>query len=376
MISAGEASGDRLGAGLARALRAVEPDIELIGMGGPQMAAAGVRLLQDSHEVAVVGITEVLARLPQIWRAMGRLERALDEHRPDVLVPIDFPDFNLRLSQRAKRRKIPVVYFVSPQVWAWRSGRVKTIRERVDEMLVLFKFESIFYRDADLPVTWVGHPFAEPLPQWASQQSLRERYQFAPDDEIVALMPGSRAGEIGRLLPILLGAAERLREKRPKLKFLMPLAAHAPIEMMREQVAVSAVPDIEMIEGRFPEILSICSAGIVASGTASLECAAQVGLPIVVVYRIQPLTYAIGKRMIQVDHIALPNLVMGRRVVPELVQDDCNPQRIAIEVERYLEDPDHAEKTRGELAKVRARLGEPGIYGRAAERVLARAKSS
>ena len=339
-------------------------------MGGPQMRDAGVRLVQDSAEVSVVGIWEVLARLPQIRRAMHRLERVLEDERPDLLVPIDFPDFNLRLAARAGRSNIGVVYFVSPQVWAWRPRRVHQIRRLVREMLVLFDFEREFYRDADVPVTWVGHPLAEAPPDTSDLADLRRRIGLQPDSTAVALLPGSRAGEIKRHMPVLLGAAALLRRERPALEFLVPLAPSAPGCVVRDTIRDSGLERIHVHAGDFPGVLRVCTAGAVASGTASLD-AAMVGLPMVVIYRMSPITYWIGKRLIQVDHIAMPNLIAGKGIVPELLQDECNAARIAAELDRYLGDPSHAESVRNALQAVSRKLGDPGVYARAAERVLA-----
>ncbi len=339
-------------------------------MGGPQMRDAGVRLVQDSAEVSVVGIWEVLARLPQIRRAMHRLERVLEDERPDLLVPIDFPDFNLRLAARAGRSNIGVVYFVSPQVWAWRPRRVHQIRRLVREMLVLFDFEREFYRNADVPVTWVGHPLAEAPPDTSDLADLRRRIGLQPDSTAVALLPGSRASEIKRHMPVLLGAAALLRRERPALEFLVPLAPSAPGCVVRDTIRDSGLERIHVHAGDFPGVLRFCTAGAVASGTASLD-AAMVGLPMVVIYRMSPITYWIGKRLIQVDHIAMPNLIAGKGIVPELLQDECNAARIAAELDRYLGDPSHAESVRNALQAVSRKLGDPGVYARAAERVLA-----
>jgi lipid-A-disaccharide synthase len=370
MISAGEASGDRLGAGLAAALRKQDPTIDLVGMGGPQMRDAGVRLVQDSAEVSVVGISEVLSRLPQISRAMKRLEHLIDEERPDLLVPIDFPDFNLRLAARAGRRDVGVVYFVSPQVWAWRPRRVHRIRRLVREMLVLFDFERAFYDAADVPVTWVGHPLADGPLGGADPAQLRQRVGLQAESTVVALLPGSRAGEIDRHMPVLLEVAGRLRRERPGLEFLVPLAPSAPERALHDLIEDSGLQGIHVHAGDFPDVLRCCAAGAVASGTASLE-AATVGLPMVVIYRMNPMSHWIGKRMIQVDHVAMPNLIAGRRLVPELLQDACNPSRIAAELERYLSDPTHTQAVREGLGTVLRKLGEPGVFERAAERVRA-----
>jgi lipid-A-disaccharide synthase len=370
VLSAGEASGDRLGAGLARALRSRSPGIELLGMGGPQMAEAGVRLVQDAAEVAVVGIQEVLAHLPAIRRAMRSLETILTDERPDLLVPIDFPDFNLRLAARARRAGVGVVYFVSPQIWAWRRGRVHRIRRLVRRMLVLFPFETEFYEQAGVPVTFVGHPLAEGGTQNRSRQELCAAAGLDPDREAIALVPGSRRSEVERLLPPMLEAARRVRRQRPETQALVTLAPGLPREWFARQVARANVDDVRVHSGDFPEILSTCAAGAVASGTASLE-AAVTGLPMVVVYRMGRVSHAIGRALVRLPHIAMPNLVAGRGVVPELVQHECTPERIAEELLRYLTEPERADDVRSSLSEIRGRLGGPGVYERAAEQILA-----
>ena len=374
MLSAGEASGDRLGAGLARALRRLRPDVELFGMGGEQMAGAGVDIVQDAAEVAVVGFFEVLSHLPALRAAKRKLEASLDRRRPDLLVPIDYPDFNFILAGQARRRDVPVVYFVSPQIWAWRRGRVKKVRRLMRRMLVLFPFEVAFYREAGVPVTFVGNPVIERDVSERSSEELRKRAGFEAETTVVGLLPGSRRGEVERLLPEMLGAAIRLNASRPGLEFLIPLAPGLRREVVERHVERSEVPNVRLHSVDFPEILRICAAGVVASGTASLE-GAIVGLPMIVVYRIGTLSYWISRALVRVDHIAMPNLVAGRRVVPELVQSACTPERIATGLLRYLDDPGLAEQVRGELAEVRRRLGEPGVFDRAAEAVLAELKS-
>jgi lipid-A-disaccharide synthase len=375
MLSAGEASGDRLGAGLAQALLERRPELELVGMGGPLMREAGVRLLQDASEVAVVGIFEVLARLPTIRRAMGRLERALRHEAPDLLVPVDFPDFNLRLAARARRVAVPVVYFVSPQVWAWRRGRVRRIRELVSRMLVLFPFEMAFYEEAGVPVTFVGHPLVEALGQPRDRERLRARTGLAPERPVVALMPGSRPGEVGQLLPPMLDAASRIHNERPEVQFLLPLASGIDADRIQDALRQRGQEEILVHRGEFPQILAVCQAGVVASGTASLEAALE-GLPIVVVYRVNTLTYWLGRALVDLEDVALPNLIAGRRVVPELIQRDCKPERISREVLAYLAEPERAGETRAALLALRERLGGPGAIGRAADAVLATLDSS
>ena len=369
MISAGEPSGDRLAAGLARALRELEPQVELLGMGGERLQEAGVRIVQPMSEISVVGIVEVLRHLPSLRRAMGRLQRALRDERPDLLVPVDFPDFHLRLAARAGRLGVPVVYFVSPQLWAWRPGRVHRIRRLVRRMLVLFEFETELYESAGVPVTFVGHPLAETGPSELPKEELCRKAGLQPRRAVVALLPGSRRGEIGRMLPILLDAAERLRRTHPDVQFLIPQAPDVPREVLAGPVESSGLRHVAIHSGDFPEVLSICGAGAVTAGTASLE-AATVGLPGVVVYRMNPLTYRLARALARVEHAALPNLIAGKEVIPELIQADCRPERIAEMLAVYLDDPASTARIRARLREVRHRLGEPGVYERAARAVL------
>jgi lipid-A-disaccharide synthase len=370
LLSAGEASGDRLGAGLARAILRRRPDAELLGMGGDEMAAAGVRLVQHASEVAVMGLFEVLTHLPVLRGALARLERCLSEERPDLVVPIDFPDFNLRLAERAHRVRGPVVYFVSPQIWAWRRRRVLRIKRLVGRMLVLFPFETEFYENEGVPVTFVGHPAADRATAVHDGDALLRRAGLDPARDVVALVPGSREIEVARILPTLLRSAGIVRARRSDVQFLVPLAGTLSRPVVEARIRSSGLPDTVVHGADFPEVLGACQAGAVTSGTASLE-AALVGLPMVVVYRMRWPSYLLARTLVRVDHAALPNLVAGRRIVPELIQHELRPETVADHLIGYLESPDRAAAVRKELADVRRRLGEPGAFDRAAEAVLA-----
>lgn len=372
MITAGEASGDLLGAGLANAIQAIAPDAELFGMGGDAMSAAGVRLVQDSRTISVVGIVEVLAHLSDIRAAMARLKAVIDEEKPDILVPVDFPDFNLRLASYAHSRGVRVVYFVSPQVWAWRKRRVHKIRKIVDHMLVLFPFEERFYREAGVPVTFVGHPVVERVPAQGGTEvleSVLENAGLDPARPTVALAPGSRKSEVGRILPPLLETAGLLHRKRPELQFLLSRAPGIEPAWLASRMDGAAGVDLAVHCGDFPELLRGCQAGVVASGTACLE-AAMTGLPMVVVYRMNRLSYFLGRMLVQVDHVAMPNLIAGHRVLAELVQGECRPDRIAEELSLLLDSPERAAGVRAALLGIRDQLQGRGAYPRAAEAVL------
>ena len=333
------------------------------------MRAAGVEIVQDASEVAVVGFVEVLKHLPQLLRAMRRVRNVIDT-RPALVVPIDYPGFNIRLCKHAKRARSPVVWFVSPQVWAWRKGRLKELQHLVHRMLVLFPFEVAVYERVGIPVDFVGHPIAEPRVAGPTREELCAATGLSPDARLVALMPGSRRSEVERLLADMLGAAQRIAAKRPDVQFLLPVASGLDPGWVQQRVAEGA-PGLTVgyTAGPFPQVLEHCVAGVVASGTASLE-AASVGLPLVVVYRVTPLSFAIAKRVVDLEHVALPNLIAQERVVPELLQHDCHPESIAAELARYLDDEPHRLAVRDRLLAVRETLGEPGLYRRAAESIL------
>ncbi|HUC43917.1 MAG TPA: lipid-A-disaccharide synthase [Candidatus Sulfotelmatobacter sp.] len=368
-LSAGEASGDRLGAGLARALSAACPGIELSGMGGDEMAEAGVRLVQHAREVAVVGIVEVARHLPTIRNAMARMRALLEDERPDLFVPIDYPDFNLRLAAQACAAGVPVVYYVSPQVWAWRRGRVRTIRDLVRRVLVLFPFETAFYERERVPATFVGHPAAAARAR-ADRAEVRRAAGLDPARPLVALLPGSRRGEVGRLLPILGRAGRVLAASHSQAQFVIPKARTLPPGLV-ETIAAREAPSGTVVLGDlYPEILEAADCGAVASGTATLD-AALAGMPLVAVYRMQPLSYLVARALVDVAHVALPNLVAGRRIVPELVQGDCTPEGIARELAAYLADGGVAAAVRAALGAVREGLHGDGAYERAAAAVLA-----
>jgi len=370
LLSAGEASGDRLGAGLARAILRHRPDAELLGMGGDEMAAAGVRLVQHASEVAVMGLFEVLTHLPALRRAMARLERCFSEARPDLVVPIDFPDFNLRLAERAHRTRVPIVYYVSPQIWAWRKRRVLRIKRLVRRMLVLFPFETGFYESEGVPVTFVGHPAAERATRAHDRGALLRGAGLDPAREVVALVPGSRGIEVERILPTLLRSARLVQARRGDVQFVVPLAATVRRDSVEARVRSAGLSDTVVHGADFPEILGACQAGAVTSGTASLE-AALAGLPMVVVYRVRWPSYLLARALVRVEHAALPNLVAGRRIVPELIQHELRPETVAGHLLGYLESPDRTLAVRKDLADVLRRLGEPGAFDRAADAVLA-----
>ncbi|QDE84347.1 lipid-A-disaccharide synthase [Myxococcus xanthus] len=368
LVVAGEASGDTHAAELVAALRARRPDLTFFGMGGARLAAQGVELLFDAREVSVMGITEVLPRIPRILQILKGLAEAAAERRPDVAILVDIPDFNLRLAKKLKALGIPVAYYVSPMIWAWRRGRVRTIKRLVDRMLCILPFEEDFYREAGVSARYVGSPVVEQVPSPDTATAFRERLGLAKDAPTLALLPGSRMGEIRRLLPDMVGAAKRLSAERPGLQVVVPVAPTIDREEITSRFEGSGVTPI-LVEGRAPEVVGASDAAVVASGTAVLE-AGLMQRPLVVVYRVSLITYWVGRLMLKVAFVSLINLLAGRRVVPELLQGEMTPERIAEEVRRvWIPGAPREEMLQG-LAEMRGRLGETGAATRAAESVL------
>ncbi|MFY0521728.1 lipid-A-disaccharide synthase [Archangium gephyra] len=368
LVVAGEASGDAHASELVAALKAQRPDLSFFGMGGSRLAAQGVELLYGAHEVNVMGITEVLPKIPRILQVMGGLAQAAAERRPVCAILVDIPDFNLRLAARLKKLGIPVAYYVSPMIWAWRRGRVKTIAKLVDRMLCILPFEEDFYREAGVSARYVGSPVVEQVPAPASAASFRQKLGLPVETPTLALLPGSRMSEIRRILPSMVGAAKQLVAERPGLQVVVPVAPTIPREEILSRFEGSGVQPV-LVEGRAPEVVGASDAAIVASGTAALE-AGLMQRPLVVVYRVSLVTYLVGRMMLKVAHVALVNLLAGRRVVPELLQGDMTPERIAGEIRRLWVPGTPREEMLQGLEEVRTRLGQHGAAARAAEAVL------
>jgi lipid-A-disaccharide synthase len=368
MIVAGEASGDLHGAGLVREALRLDPTLSFFGIGGPRMREAGVETLVDSSEMAVVGIVEVLAHIGVISRAFMTLRQVIVSNPPDLLILIDYPDFNMLLARVARRHGVKVLYYISPQVWAWRTGRVKTIGRLVDRMAVVFPFEVPFYERAGVPVSFVGHPLADRVRPTMGRDEALASFGLDPGRRVVGLFPGSRRGEIAKLFPVILESAQQLRERYPDIQFILPLASSLTDGDIAPLLAASGL-DVTVTQDRVYDVMQVCDAIITVSGTVTLEIALM-GVPMVIIYKVSPLTYQVGKRLIRVDHIGICNIVAGERVVPELIQDDASADRIAAEIGRYLDDPAYAEKTRAGLAMVKEKLGTGGCSERVAGIVL------
>ncbi|MFZ3154622.1 lipid-A-disaccharide synthase [Pseudomonas sp.] len=326
-LVAGEASGDILGAGLMQALKAQYPQIEFIGVGGPLMQAQGLSSYFSMERLSVMGLVEVLGRLPELLARRKRLIQTLIAEKPDVFIGIDAPDFNLTLELRLRQAGIKTVHYVSPSVWAWRQKRVLKIRQACDLMLTLFPFEAQFYQDHQVPVRFVGHPLADTIAPQADRAAAREALNLAQDQPVVALLPGSRGGEVARLGSLFLDAAVRLRTLRPGLQFVLPCSSPERRAQL-EQMLVGRDLPLTLLNGRSHEALAACDAVLIASGTATLEALLH-KRPMVVAYKVAPLTYRILKRLVTSAYISLPNLLAERLLVPEMIQDAATPEALA-----------------------------------------------
>jgi lipid-A-disaccharide synthase len=364
MIVAGEASGDLYGAKLATELRTLAPGTRFYGMGGDCMREAGVETQVDANEMAVMGLVEVVGHLPVIIKNFNILKQQLLTARPQLLILIDYPDFNLRLAKIAKKAGIKVLYFISPQVWAWRRGRVKGIGRVIDMMAVLFPFEVPFYRDAGIPVSFVGHPLLDMVRPSMGQTEALHSFGLDASRRTVGLFPGSRKGELAKLLPDILGAAKLLKERFPEMQFLLPLASSLRHEDIAPQLESSGV-DVKVISGRNHDVMVACDAAISVSGTVTMELA-LVGTPMVIIYRVSPFTYEVGKRVIKVPHIGICNIVAGKGVARELIQHEVTPEAMADEIGRILTSDAYARRMRRDFAEVRVKLGSGGALRRLA----------
>ncbi|MGB9671133.1 MAG: lipid-A-disaccharide synthase [Halothiobacillaceae bacterium] len=365
MFSAGEASGDKHAAAVFRAMRERIPNLHAIGMGGAAMREAGVELTVDSSGLGVVGLGEVIRHYGAIKGALRTMQQAVCEQQPDLLICVDYKEFNLKLARHAKACGIKVLFYVSPQVWAWRPGRVKKYGAAIDMMAVIFPFETAFYEAHGIPVRYVGHPLAGRVHPSAPREVLMREFGLSAQHPVVGLLPGSRKAEIQRLLPVMLESAARLAADRSEVQFILPRAASIPEDLLRPHLD-SAHVTVKVVPERSYDVLACCDAAMVASGTATLEVALM-GVPMAILYKVNPLTYAMLKPLILIPDIGLANIVAGRRIVPEFVQGDAKPAAVAAEIGHMLDDADYARRIRKDLAEVKERLGPGGGVERMAE---------
>jgi lipid-A-disaccharide synthase len=364
LISCGEPSGDLYAGALARELRARVPGVEITGLGGPHLAAAGASLTADFSGMTVTGLTEVLHVLPHAYATYRKLVEEARVRRPDVFVAIDFPDFNFRLMRSLKQLGIPVVYYISPQLWAWRAGRMKTMQALVDKILVIFPFERAIYDQAGVPADFVGHPLVDLAKAAQPREAFLRELGLDPGAPTVAVLPGSRPNELHRIAPTMAAALPLIAARVPAVQFVVAAAPGLPDHLF---APFQGAPVI--VRDRTDDVLAASDVVITASGTATVQAALH-ERPMVVVYRLSPLSYRLGRRFVRVDMYAMANLVAGRRIVPELIQDDFTAPRVAGETISLLTDAERHRATRDALREVRRKLGETGASGRAADAIL------
>jgi lipid-A-disaccharide synthase len=366
LLSCGEPSGDLYAGALTRELRALSPGISVAGLGGPEFAGAGGQLIADYRGIAVTGLTEALPKFPKSLATLRQLVADARRERPDALVVIDFPDFNFRLMRRIHKMGVPIVYYISPQIWAWRAGRIKTIRDVAARVLVIFPFEEKIYQEAGVPVEFVGHPLVDLAVSVAPRAELLRRLGFDASLPVVALLPGSRTNEVKRILGDLIAAAAQIRSRVPGAQFVVARAPHLDDELF---TVAKSLPGCAVVEGQTDVALVAADVALTASGTATVQAALH-DTPMVIVYRLSPLTYRLGRPLVKVDTYGMVNLIAGERVMPELIQDAFTPGAVADEAVSILTDRARALRMREGLARVRERLGGAGASRRAAEAIL------
>ncbi len=365
LIVAGETSGDLHGAYLVKEALSLDPNLRFYGVGGEHLRSAGADVIFDSSEVAVVGIIEVFSKLRSIFRVFRWLKRSLVLDKPALAILIDFPDFNLRLAKEAHKRNIPVFYYISPQVWAWRGGRIKKIAKLVHKLLVILPFEVPFYRQRGIDCEFVGHPLIDIVKPHLSKEQASEIFRLDKDKRTIGLLPGSRREEVQKLLPLLLKSAHILLRDFPNLQFIMPIAPAINRYEIEEYLGHLNV-DIRLANNHIYDVLNVCDLIITASGTATLE-AAIMNTPMIIVYKVSLLSYLVGWLLVKVKNIGLVNLIAERRIVPELIQGQASPINIFNETSKMLKNPHLLSTIKGDLKNVREKLGNPGASQRAAQ---------
>ena len=361
-ISAGEASGDLLGAALATSLQRKNPLLQLTGMGGARMTQSGVDIKFDANKLSVVGLIEVLAHLPVILKTLRNIKRYLKNAKPDLIVLIDFPDTHLRIAKTAKQLGIPVLYYVSPQIWAWRASRIKQIKKNIDHIAILFAFEEKIYQDAGVPVTFVGHHLRDSVKPSMTKEVAFRFFGLNTNQPIVALLPGSRSGEIKRHLPLLIASAKLIQQKMPDIQFMLPLAAHLDETSIKAQLP----KHIRLIKHHLYDLLQITNAAVAVSGTITLEIGLM-QVPLCIVYRLNTLTYWVIKCLAKVSRIGLCNIVAEKVIAKEFVQRKATVENIAAETLKLLSDTAYSEQMKKDFMDLKESLGQ----GKASEQVAA-----
>ena len=368
MICAGEASGDLHGASVASDLKNLEPQIELLGMGGSHMRSAGVDIVYDIADIGVMGFVEILRNLPRFFRLREYLSRVMEERRPDVILLIDYGGFNMALASVAKKKNIPVVYYICPKAWVWGKWRAKAIAGWVNKVAAIFPFEAEIYRQAGASVEFVGHPLLDIVQSTMDRQEAYRYFGADPQRPLLLLLPGSRYQEVESLLELMLASARKVQEQIPDCQFFLPVAPTIPLERIESVVKASGVSVVFTRNSTY-NLMQIADCAIAASGTVTLE-AALMELPSVIVYRVKTATYWLIRLVANVSHVGLPNIVSGRRILPELIQDEATSANVSQAALRLLQDPAVRQQARSDIKQVRINLGQPGAVMRVAKIVL------
>ncbi|MBF0102943.1 MAG: lipid-A-disaccharide synthase [Desulfobacterales bacterium] len=366
MIICGEASGDLHGANLVHAMRQLDHSLQFYGIGGNRLHSAGVNIIYDARLLSVVGIWEVVSKLPVILKGLRTAKRFIQHHKPDLLILIDYPEFNLNVAKFAKKYHVPVLYYISPQIWAWRSERINIIKARVNHMAVILPFEAQFYEAHQVPVTFVGNPLLDKPESEKKQTIATAKFFKHPDTTFIGLFPGSRESEIYRHLSVMIEAANRISEQIQNVRFVVPVAPFLNKEIVKKTIkglCKKAIIDITTFS--VDKVLPYCSLVIAASGTVTLECAIA-GIPMGIIYKMSPISYAIGKKLIRVNHVSLVNLIANERIVPEFIQHEANPETIANWVCHHLRDDNALKQIKINLKQLQEKLGQPGASLRTA----------
>ncbi|WP_040572805.1 lipid-A-disaccharide synthase [Methylovulum miyakonense] len=368
MFSAGESSGDQHAANLFLELKKQLPDLQGIGMGGTKMAEAGVDIRYDSAAIAVIGVVEVIKHYGEIRRALALMQNLIASERPDLLVCVDYKEFNFKLAKFAKQQGIKVLFYVSPQVWAWRAGRVKQYGKVIDMMAVIFPFETAYYEAENVPVRYVGHPSVDKVKPQRSKTEDLLAFGLTEGKPIVGLLPGSRANEIKRLLPVMLLAAEQLHKLVPGLQFILPQADAISDALLNSHLSQTTV-NVTVIKHQPYDVIQCCDAVMTTSGTATLEIV-LLGVPMLICYKLAAITYWLGRWLVKTPFIGLPNIVAGKLIIKEFIQHEANPENLATEMLKMLTDGQYAGQMRKDLADVKAELGQGGASRNMADLVV------
>ena len=367
LISAGEASGDIHAAAVTVALKRIDSTTEVFGMGGDELRAAGGEVLFDIKDHGVMGFVEVIKKLPDLFKLRREFARVMDERKPDCLVVVDYPGFNMKLAKLAHDKGIPVVSYIAPSAWAWNKGRAKNVAKIVDKVACIFPFEYDVYKEAGAPVEFVGHPLVDIVHPTMERAEAEAWVGKVPGRPLVLLMPGSRLMEIERMLDVILEGAKLLKKQMPEVQFAMPRAGTIPIEMLQGKIKASGL-DVKITEGHNYDLFSVADLALATSGTVTLE-AAMCGLPSVILYRTSAITAFIARRVINIPNIGLPNIVAGRQILPELLQEELTPAKLAATAVELLA-PERRPQLEANLAYMKERLGEPGAVNRVAQLIL------